>query len=145
MPCPRCSAKTKGGAQCKRHTCKFAPRCFQHASVVVKPSTVAGRGLFAKSNINKGEIVADFTHAAQITPAQLQHMRAEGTATHVAQVGKRLFNAINSNKTVAGMANRAPKGQRNNLKLLKSGRVQASQPVKAGTELFLAYGPGYRL
>lgn len=145
MVCPQCKAKTKAGAQCKRKTCKFAPKCHSHTSVQVAPSSVAGRGLFAKKNISKGEIVADFTHAAVISQAELMRMRAQGTATHVAQVGAKLYNASNPNKTVAGMANRAPKGQRNTLQLTKTGKVRASQNVKAGSELFLAYGPGYRL
>ena len=145
MVCPQCSGKTQNGAQCKRKTCKFAPKCFSHTSVRVAPSNVAGRGLFAKQNIKKGEILADFTHAAEISQAELKQMRAQGTATHVAQVGKKLYNGNDPKRTVAGMANRAPKGQRNNLQLTKTGKLRASQPVKAGKELFLAYGNAYRL
>jgi len=89
--------------------------------------------------------VADYTHAAQISPTQLLEMRANNTATHVAQVGKKLFNAPDTSRTIAGMVNRAPKGMRNNLKLTKTGKLKARLPVKTGKELFLAYGPAYRL
>jgi hypothetical protein len=143
--CPQCKSSTKAGRQCRRKTCKFAPKCHSHTSVRVGPSTVAGRGLFAKKPIRKGEVVADYTFAEEITPTEFQAKRRAGRATHVALVGGRYLDASDPRRTVAGMANRAPKGKRNSLKLTKTGKLRANRNVPEGRELFLAYGAAFKM
>ena len=147
MACPRCGARTKAGGQCKRKTCKYAPKCFSHTNVEVAPSSItgAGHGLFAKKPIRAGEIVGEYNFAEQITPQQYQAKRAAGTATHVALFRNQYYDATDVRRTVAGMANRAPTGGRNNLKLTATGRLKATRNIPAGRELFLAYGSAYRL
>ena len=145
MVCPQCTANTKANARCKRKTCKYAPKCHSHTSVKVANSSIAGRGLFSTKPIRKGEIVADYTMGAPITPAQYQSKHAAGNATHIALINRQHYDASDPSTTVAGMANRAPKGKRNNLQLTKTGKVRATKAIPAGTELLLAYGSAYRL
>ena len=147
MVCPNCKAKTKGGAPCKRHTCKFAPKCFQHSSVSVGASHIpgAGRGLFAKKAIAKGEHVADYTFAKKLTPAEYQAKRQAGSATHIALIGKTYFDASDPKLTIAGMANRASAGGQNNLRLTKTGKLQAKVSIPQGRELLLSYGKAFKI
>ena len=145
MVCPQCGANTKVGARCKRKTCRWAPKCFSHTSVSIGSSGVSGRGLFARKPIRKNEIVADYTFGEPITPATYHSKRQAGTATHVAFINKQHYDASDSSTTVAGMANRAPKGKRNNLQLTKTGKLKASRAVPEGRELFLSYGPAFRI
>ena len=44
-----------------------------------------------------------------------------------------------------GMLNTAPRGERNNARLLASGRVVTSRNVKKDDELLLAYGSSYKI
>ena len=147
MVCPQCKAKTKDNQPCKRHTCKFAPKCYQHTSVAVAPSLMpgAGRGLFAKKPIRKGEVVADYTFGQKIERADYEAKRLTGTATHIAKIRGDYYDATDPQRTVAGMANRAPAGGRNNLRLTKTGKLQAQRSIATGRELLLAYGRAYAM
>jgi len=87
--------------------------------VEVKPSTIAGRGLFA---------------------------RAPRRATHVWAPNKSVYyDALNASKSVAGMANRAPRGGRNNAKITGGGKIKALAQIPQGREVLVGYGAGYRL
>ena len=146
MACPQCGATAKStGARCKRKTCKYAPHCFHHSSVQINPSQIAGRGLFAKKAIRKGEVVADYTFADKITSAQFQAKKRAGTATHIALINGQYFDASDASTTVAGMANRAPRGRRNNVKLTGAGKVRAQRHIAAGSELLMGYGNAFRM
>ena len=146
MPgCPQCGANTKAGTRCKRKTCKWAPKCHSHTSVEVRPSAISGRGLFAKNRIRAGEAVADYTMGKRISAAEFQAKKRAGNATHIALIRGQYYDAEDPSTTIAGMANRAPSGQRNNLKLTKTGKLRAPRAVPVGQELLLAYGPAFRL
>ena len=144
-PCVSCRGKTKSGAACSRSTCKYAPFCWQHSSVEVKRSTIpgAGRGLFAKRDIKKDQKVGDYTVGTEkLTGAQYTERYPNRRSTHVAKVGNYYYDATNPKRNVAGMANRKPGG--NNLKLKSSGALVANKNIRAGSELYLAYGGSYR-
>jgi hypothetical protein len=145
MACPQCTGTTKSNARCKRKTCKYAPKCHSHTSVQVGQSRVSGRGLFAKKPIRKGEIVADYNFADPITPQEYHSKRTAGKATHIALVRGQYLDASDATRTVAGMANRAPKGRRNSLTLTKTGKLRATKNIRAEDELFLAYGKAFRM
>ena len=84
MVCPICNGRTKANQPCRRHTCKFAPRCHTHTKVAVRGSNIAGRGLFARDDIRAGEIVGDYTIGTdRLTPAQFRAKYPSGRATHV--------------------------------------------------------------
>ena len=148
MVCPLCKGTTKDNQPCKRKTCKFAPMCFQHTSVEVKPSNIAGRGLFAKRDIRTGEIVGDYTIGTkQLTPGQFRAKYPNGRATHVWSPRGRgtYYDATDGSKSVAGKANRAPSGGRNNAKITGGGKLKAKQRITKGREILVGYGAGFRV
>ena len=147
MVCPICNGRTKGGQPCKRHTCKFAPKCFQHTKVQVGASNIpgAGRGIFAKTDINRSEVVANYTVGTErLNPAQFRANYPSGRATHVwAPRGSTVYyDATDASKSVAGMANR---GARNNARITGGGRIKAKQRIPRGREILVSYGAGYRM
>jgi len=140
MPCPRCKGRTRAGGQCQRATCKFAPKCFQHTAVEVRPSPIGGRGLFAKRRITSGEVVADYTMAERISAAQYQALGRANQATHVAQIKGVHYDARDVRRTVAGMANTARnvQGARNNLKQLRMVNLKQRQTSQQGVNSYWA-------
>ena len=147
MVCPICNGRTKAGQPCKRHTCKYAPKCHSHTKVQVGASNIpgAGRGLFAKADINRGEVVANYTVGTQrMTPAQFQAKYPSGRATHVwSPRGSTVYyDATDASKSVAGMANR---GARNNARITGGGRIKALNRIPRGREISVSYGSGYRM
>ena len=101
--------------------------------------------MFAKRPIRKNEIVADYTMGTRLTDAEFQAKKEAGRATHVALIQKQYYDASDPSTTIAGMANRAPSGGRNNLKLTQTGKLKAPRPIPAGRELLLAYGNAFRI
>ena len=148
MVCPTCNGVTASGQPCRRRTCKFAPKCFQHTSVAVRPSSIAGRGLFAKNNIRKGEIVGDYTvGTTRLTTAQFPAKYPSGRATHVwSTPGGVYYDAKDGRKSIAGMANRAPSGGKgSNAKINGGGKIMAKNNIPQGREILVGYGSGFRI
>ena len=148
MVCPICNGRTKANQPCRRHTCKFAPRCHTHTKVAVRGSNIAGRGLFARDDIRAGEIVGDYTIGTdRLTPAQFRAKYPSGRATHVwaPRNAAVYYDAKDGSKSVAGMANRAPSGGRNNSKITGRGKIKAKHRIPQGREILVSYGPGFRV
>ena len=149
--CPQCTGKTKANERCKRTTCKWAPFCASHRAYRVGPSNIdgAGRGAFAVRDLKKNSTIASYVIATvRQTEAQFRDEHPSGRATHTAKVGNLFYTALgggNRTHNQVGMLNTAPRGERNNARLLASGRVAASRLVKKGDELLLAYGSSYRI
>ena len=147
MPkCPTCNATTKAGAPCKHRTCKYAPKCMHHTQVRVGPSAVHGNGVFAKVDMRRGSAFANYTLGTKpLTAAQFRAAYPNGRATHVWQrPSGTYFDATNGGMSIAGMANRAPRGGRNNAKIAKSGQLVTTKAVRAGQELLVSYGGAFR-
>ena len=122
--------------------------CYHHTAVEVKPSNMrsAGRGLFAKKAIQRHQYIADYTVGTEkLSKAEFEAKRRAGQATHIALIRGDYYDASDAQRSVAGMANRASTGGRNNLKLTSTGRIRATRNIPAGTELLLSYGNAYRL
>ena len=148
MVCPICNGRTKANQPCRRHTCKFAPRCHTHTKVAVRGSNIAGRGLFARDDIRAGEIVGDYTIGTdRLTPAQFRAKYPCGRATHVwaPRNAAVYYDAKDASKSVAGMANRAPSGGRNNAKITGGGKMKALRRISQGREILVGYGAGFRV
>ena len=149
--CPQCTSTTKTGDRCKRTTCKFAPYCFAHKAYRVGPSEIdgAGRGAFAVRELKKNSTVGTYVIATvKQTEAQFRDEHPSGRATHTAKIGSHYYTALgagNRTQNQVGMLNTAPRGERNNARLLASGRVVTSRNVKFDDELLLAYGSSYRI
>lgn len=95
MVCPTCNAQTQNGEPCRRKTCKFAPKCFQHSQVRVAQSSIAGLGLFAKVPIRNNAIIGDYTVGTQrLTQNQFSRSAALGSesAAAVARAGHAVWS-----------------------------------------------------
>ena len=149
--CPRCTAQTKGGERCKRTTCRYAPFCAAHKAFRVDESTIpdAGRGIFATKQLRRGDTIGDYT-IATVDQSEDEFLASypNARATHTAKIKDRYFTALGEGTRTQngiGMANRAPRGRKNNAKIIASGRVVASQGIPPESEIFLAYGPGFKI
>ena len=147
MVCPQCNAKTKGGRPCKLHTCKYAPKCHHHTPLRVGVSNIpgAGRGLFARKAIKKGEVFGDYRVGTQeLTAAQFRAKYPSGRASHVwaPRDNGPFYDGSNLQRSVAGAANR---GRTNNAKINANGKLVAKQSIRAGKEITVGYGASYRL
>lgn len=150
MPnCPTCNGITKAGTVCRLKTCKFAPKCYHHTPIKIGPSQIpnAGRGMFSRRDIRKGEIISNYTLGTKkMTLDQFKRAYPSGRATHVWSAdGRTFYDARDANKSVAGMANRAPKGKRNNARITGSGSIIATARIPADREILVSYGSGYRI
>ena len=116
--------------------------------VEVAPSTIPGawRGLFATVPLKRGSVIADYTvDTKALSEEEFQVLLSSGRATHVALVRGKYLDASDGVSSIAGMLNRAPSGRKNNARINKLGYVVLTRPVKARREIFLAYGPSYRM
>ena len=149
--CTRCIGTTKAGDRCKRTTCKWAPFCAAHKAYRVGPSEIdgAGRGAFAVRDLKKNGTIATYVVATiKQMEAQFRDEHPSGRATHTAKIGSHYYTALcagNRTQNQVDMLNTAPRGERNNARLLASGRVVTSRNVKKDSELLLAYGSSYRI
>ena len=149
--CPQCIARTAKGEQCKRTTCRYAPFCASHKAYRAAQSNIpnAGRGAFAVRDMKKGDTIGSYVIATKRqTEAEFLKSHPSGRATHTALVKGEWFTATgvgNRTHNAIGMLNTAPRGERNNARLLASGRVVASRGVKKDDELLLAYGSSYKI
>ena len=149
--CPTCTATTKTGDRCKRTTCKWAPFCASHKAYRVGPSEIdgAGRGAFAVRELKKNSTVGTYVIATvKQTEAQFRDEHPSGRATHTAKIKNHFYTALgagNRTHNQIGMLNTAPRGERNNARLLASGRVVTSRNVKFDDKLLLAYGSSYKI
>ena len=149
--CPQCTGTTKTGGRCRRTTCKYAPFCAAHKAFRVGDSTIpdAGKGAFAARALKRGETVGDYTIATLAqTEVEFLETYPDKRATHTAKIDDTYYTSLGTGKrthNAIGMANRAPKGRRNNARILASGRVVASKGIPKDSEIFLAYGSSYRI
>ena len=149
--CPQCTGTTKTGSRCRRTTCRYAPFCAAHKAFQVGDSTLpdTGKGAFAARALKRGETVGDYTIATRAqTELEFLGTYPDKRATHTAKIDDTYYTALGTGKrthNAIGMANRAPKGRRNNARILASGRVVASKGIPKDNEIFLAYGAGYRI
>jgi hypothetical protein len=117
--------------------------CRQHSPLEVRPSPIAGRGLFARRAIKKDERVADYTMGVPMNETEFYAAYPDGRATHVWRHSNgTYYDLTDPALSVAGMANRAP---RPNARITGGGKLQTRRAVAADTELTVAYGPAYRL
>jgi len=144
MSCYQCKGITKRGTRCSLSTCRWAPYCHLHTPCEVKRSPIHGRGLFARADIPKDTIIGDYTVGTKLIPdpdAMTDEWRHN--AHHLLQVGRRLYDARDWRKSIAGIANQAPRGQVNQVMFTKTGKLKTKQRVPKGRELFVSYGRSY--
>lgn len=115
-----------------------------HPHVVVGPSPIAGLGCFAVARLGKRVVVADYTHDTDaLTRRAFLRRYPTGRATHVWLHRNGLY--YDATGADVGKFNRAPAGQRNNLRILQSGRIVTQRAIRAGEELTVGYGSAFRV
>ena len=149
--CPRRTALTKGGERCKRAICRYAPFCAAHKAFRVDERTIpdAGRGFFYTKQLRRGDTIGDCTIAI-VDQSEDEFLASypDARATHTSKIKDRYNAALGEGARTQngiGMANRAPRGRKNNAKILASGRVVATQGTPPEREIFLAYGQGFKI
>ena len=169
--CAQCVASNNvGRTQCKRKTCKYGPKCWQHTNVqdglLVGKSQLpnAGNGLYTLKKRKKGEDIAEYKGKV-MTKQQLDRKYPGNTQAKYAikfkggRSGKKnmYIDAAKTNCGVARYANEANIARANNTELVQKGRkvvLEAKKDIKPkrrrvggkekkATELFTAYGDKY--
>ncbi len=150
ISCVQCEAKTQDGTRCKRRTCRTSTYCYQHLEKIkglrVKPSHIprAGMGLYTTTARKKGTPIALYTGIVAAKP--------EGLYSVALPKGK-FMNSTSSQNAVGRYANTCrsknkPACKRNNSKFaINKDKVslKATKNIQAGNEVYVSYGPGYRI
>lgn len=104
----------------------------------------AGEGAFAARNIDAGEFIDDYRHGSlRLSAGEFAARYPSGRATHVWTADGRVY--YDAQHARCGKLNRAPRGGRNNARILKSGRIIATRRINCGDEILVAYGRGYNV
>lgn len=116
--------------------------------LLVKRSTLgpeAGMGLFTSVALKEGDVIGDYKQGTfKLTKEQFERKYPRGGATKTALINGFYYDGYGHTSRLA-KANRAPSGGRNNAKLNKEGMVVVTAPIKAHGEIFMSYGPSYRI
>jgi len=153
--CVRCTGKTSKGKRCKRTTCKYPGKCFQHNKEPLRISTSkipgSGQGLFAKKEFKKGEIITRYRGKA-INKAESDRT----DSGYAVEINRNLF--VDGKDTQSGFGRWSNDCRArskalkvcpgNNAKLAVSTRhktvnVKATKKIKKGGEIYVAYGSHY--
>lgn len=144
--CDRCTALTLDGTRCKRNTCTTGPTCYQHTQGLrVKPSHVAGKGLFATRNFQPNTLIAPYVgEKLKRKTFNRQHRDPQ----YAIGVGNWVIDARRSNSGVARYINDCRETRYPcNASFDKAGRsrvlVHARRRIRTGSEIFAPYGSGY--
>ena len=154
--CARCTHSKNNGIKCKRNTCIYGPKCWQHTNnLLIKKSTIpnAGKGLFSKTTIKKDTIITQYT--GELLTAKQFTTRYQ-TPTHAKYVFKINFNhfidAICSNSGVGRYANTKTVRSQNNATFTinyktkpPTANIKATKTIPPNTEIFVHYGPSYKI
>lgn len=115
--------------------------------VMTKRSTIpnAGNGLFATKNFRKDQVIIPY-EGEKLTLAEKKRKYPKDDAKYLLQLGADSFidaaNPVKSN--LARYANHKPFAQAN-AKLTSKGNITAKKAIKAGSEIFVSYGSGFKL
>jgi hypothetical protein len=154
--CNTCTYKGIGGdknKRCTRSTCKTGPMCWQHTAMVegvrVAPSNIpgVGLGLFAARKFNTGDFISRYD-GEHLTNEEYNIRYPNDDPLYVlpAKDGYKV-DARYTNSGNARYANDSRSNNTRNAKLRKSDytrrRLQATKPIRPGSEIFANYGPKY--
>lgn len=151
--CVGCSGTTKAGRPCKRRTCMYADRCFQHTAqrdhlrVATSGIPDSGYGLYTLNTIPNGGFVAKYEGkriseaAYNLNPSRYGIRYKRGVVIDAASTQSSLARYANKCKqsdSKAGYCSYnskfAPDYQRNRMS------IRATKIIPAGSEVFVPYG-----
>jgi hypothetical protein len=159
----RCTFIKRNGEQCKNKCCIGIELCRTHVTIEkhlqIKKSTIAnaGLGLFAyKINsgqndiiFKKDQIICDY-EGEEIDEDELRHRYHQYTAPYCIQIANDEYLDSALERGIGSLANNKP--HHNNAKFCISKRngqsrvtIKATQNIRQGNEIFIAYGLGYKL
>lgn len=153
MPSQRCTADTKRGQQCRQWT-RHGEYCWQHLAQIkgarIKSSTLgagAGKGLFAARDLKKDDV---FDYTGDYVRLGAGQNRAGTESAYILELTEQLgIDAARTNTAEGRFVNDARgSGKRNNCRFsvnqhTKTAKLRVLRNIKAGEELFVAYGRGY--
>ena len=159
--CVRCKGETQKGTECKRRTCARKDYCWQHLKeyrkVAVKRSTIpnAGLGLYAERDYKKGETITKYSgkqvssdnHKYDDSEFKFQFSKdtsivSNSTQDEVGRYANTCRQKQKKDKICKGNNARFKAHKRNGRVRV---RIAASKPIKKGQEIFVSYGPGFRI
>jgi len=155
----QCQATTKKGNSCSRNTIKYPGLCYQHFQskhgLKMGKSGIpgAGTGLFATRPFKNNDAVAKYTGKTTKTPPKnieysvsVPSKRYPGRTITARTTQDAIGSRVNDCRTQSRLAKHCRK---NNAKLAVNtkGRgsitVRATKRIRAGDEVFAAYGAAY--
>ena len=153
MPSQRCTADTKKGQQCKLST-QHGEYCWLHLAQIkgarIKSSTLgagAGKGLFAARDLRAGEA---FDYTGDYVRLDAEEKPGGHKSAYILELTEAVgIDAARTNTAEGRMVNDARgSGMSNNCRFSvnqqsKTAKLKVLRPVKAGQELFVAYGRNY--
>jgi hypothetical protein len=163
LQCGQCNRFTKNGNQCRRRVCFGYPSCWQHTiadyGIKIRSSTVinGGKGLFATRNIPQGTWICPYL--GELITETCLNIRYPGdeTAIYVEPLRPGVYIDSACQRGIGSMANGLftpngiplPASFHNVLAFYRPELDQvwlwARRNIPQNTELFLHYGPDYRL
>lgn len=157
IECVRCSALTEDQTRCKRETCKYPVKCWQHTRLldhlVVKQSGIpgAGMGLYTTVPLRSGDFItmysgrlqrhADYDQTDGEYGVHLNNEYVINSTSSQDALGRYINDCRAANKRqrhCGGKNARFVVNNRNN-----TIRVVATKRIPAGSEIFLSYGVDY--
>jgi SET domain-containing protein len=150
----RCIGVTLKGARCKRNTIKYVNRCYNHArselGLVVKKSTIpgAGLGLFTTVARKRGDIITEYV--GEVVDDAIEDERyGNTTAPYSLEVSKNRVIDPACKRGIGSYANHNPQSTANagfaKNSATKGAVIRARKAIKAGNEVFVNYGPDFRM
>ena len=146
--CSQCTATTAKGTRCRKRTCRSG-LCWQHLKrddgLRIKPSTVpgAGLGLFATEDFRHTDKIAPYT-GEQLTRAAIEERYGDERGEYVlCRDSKRCIDSRATNSSAARYANDSRGTEKRNNARFRALRIEASQRIRPGDEIFVAYGRDY--
>ena len=155
VECAQCSATTRQGERCRIRTCKYAHMCWQHTKTLlhlgIKPSNIpnAGSGLFTYIDIPPKTIICKY----EGTTIDRADYNNSGYAVDIPK--GRVIDGSSTQSSIGRYANNCRPSDKahckcNNAKFAISTRagittinIKSTKFIKAGSEIFVAYGRGY--
>lgn len=102
----------------------------------------AGNGVFALVDLPARRVIGEFAGVV-LTEAQYDAKYADRVATYVLQVGRDYIDASMGGNWTATLNDARGSGQRANVTFTHGRKVLTTRRIRAGTELFAAYGRGF--
>lgn len=158
LSCEQCRATSTSAQRCKNVSCMGVPYCWIHLAkekhLRIKTSTIphAGKGLFAVGREHEivfpeGSLIVEY-EGETINTEELERRYGDHTAVYVLKQKHNTFVDSACKRGIAALANTKPTREECNawFTITRRGkklRLEASQDIYGGDEIFAYYGSEY--